>query len=1027
MSKSSRQPPRQPKSQALDGLIMGTNSSSIVSKRSVERFYYPDEPHFFRYFVTKFQRRAPLINRGYWLRLKAIDVVVRQFLTSTPPGKKVVVINLGCGSDVLPWQCHTRYASACENVVFVDVDYPDLMRKKRAIVLGTPALRELLGSDPVIAEKDTDPLLLRSDKYCQLGCDLRKLDALRQALESFLPLSDCSVLFVAEVSITYMDTVSTDSLIQWASSIGQAEFCLLEQIIPNGPNHPFAKTMLSHFDKLNTTLKSVHEYPNVASQRVRFQERGWPHIEIWDLWEAWNSDQFLTPLERIALDEVEPFDEWEEFVLFARHYFIMHAKASQDKLQPAGDREPTYSLGLCFDVDVTRQDSLTAPKRRYGASMMVSDPEGQIYTVHALGLGTNGRLGSCDIYAINGLGHPLSMPPTGPSPRMCHALTDLGNHGVLLAGGRASPMSVFSDCWIFRKDTYSWQKTFDLPSPLFRHTSVRLPGTSIALVLGGRVGPSRISPDYFIFHPIKGWLKCATSGSIPEPVFGAVALNSTNSKGNAGVFGGLLSGGMTQDGTISNNAYRWELNFAGSQPLIHFNQISEVENPSLLAVFGAQTAEIGQVTAVCGGVGQHPHSQGQDITFVTLTDDEYVTTHTSPFTNNIDKWPFMIGSSVLSSGMKLFVFGGGATCFSMGTFWETGIYVAEIPSIVNNFLPSKPRTSPESVTIDFLESPQITHPGSDAVEPTSRAATKATMTTIPRVGLKSEGDFQEILRNRKPVILEGLGLGDCLEKWTPDYMAKRLGKTKQVIVHECQIDTDKMDFNSKNFRYVTDTFGAFMDRAQRGGRLYLRSLSEQKPSEVPANIDKDFPLLATDFVLPPELRLVKEQLFSSVLRISGRVNMWLHYDVMANVYTQIRGSKRMILFPPTDVSHLAFAPGASSSSLDVFSALETSRLAATHPYEAMLNPGDALFLPAMWFHTATPTTDMSVAVNVFFRDLDSGYSAGRDVYGNRDLAAYEKGRQDVSRIGKGFNRLPAEIRRFYLARLADELLHDEQG
>lgn len=133
----------------------------------------------------------------------------------------------------------------------------------------------------------------------------------------------------------------------------------------------------------------------------------------------------------------------------------------------------------------------------------------------------------------------------------------------------------------------------------------------------------------------------------------------------------------------------------------------------------------------------------------------------------------------------------------------------------------------------------------------------------------------------------------------------------------------------------------------------------------------------------------------------------------------------MILFPPTDVSHLAFAPGVSSSSIDVFAALETSKLSSTHPHEVVLNPGDVLFLPAMWFHTAMPTTDMSVAINVFFRDLQTGYSVGRDVYGNRDLAAYEKGRQDIIRIAKSFDRLPVEIRRFYLMRLADELLHDD--
>lgn len=79
-----------------DDSIMSTNNSSIVSKRSVERLYYPDEPHFFRYFVKKPQRRAPLINRGYWLRMKAIDHVVRQFLEE-PSKKSKIIINLGCG------------------------------------------------------------------------------------------------------------------------------------------------------------------------------------------------------------------------------------------------------------------------------------------------------------------------------------------------------------------------------------------------------------------------------------------------------------------------------------------------------------------------------------------------------------------------------------------------------------------------------------------------------------------------------------------------------------------------------------------------------------------------------------------------------------------------------------------------------------------------------------------------------------------------------------------------------------------
>lgn len=88
---------RSAKDKARDELVMQTNSSSIVSKRSVERIYFPDEPHYFRYFVNKFQRRAPLINRGYHLRLHIIDLAVRRFLERPSNAKTKVVVNLGCG------------------------------------------------------------------------------------------------------------------------------------------------------------------------------------------------------------------------------------------------------------------------------------------------------------------------------------------------------------------------------------------------------------------------------------------------------------------------------------------------------------------------------------------------------------------------------------------------------------------------------------------------------------------------------------------------------------------------------------------------------------------------------------------------------------------------------------------------------------------------------------------------------------------------------------------------------------------
>ncbi|KAF4465286.1 leucine carboxyl methyltransferase 2 [Fusarium albosuccineum] len=1023
MTKQKPGPSRPAKTQAIDDLIMGTNSSSIVSKRSVERFYYPNELHFFRYFVTKFQRRAPLINRGYWLRLRAIDVIVRQFITSLNLGHKKVVINLGCGSDVLPWQCHHRYGSSCDDTIFIDVDYPDLIRKKRAIVLATPQLRDLLGPDPFISSNDTDHLLLRSDKYCQIGCDLRELDSLRKCLESFLSLSDCSVLFVAEVSVTYMDTASADILIQWASSIGQAEFCLLEQILPHGPEHPFARTMLNHFNKLNTSLKSVHQYQTLESQRRRFQDRGWGHVDLWDLWEAWNSEVFLDSSERAALDDIEPFDEWEEFVLFARHYFIMHATASKKSDQAVAGQRGKFSIpDRLVRLDMNAMGTLGAPKRRFGAPMIATSPEGGSHLIHMLGMGINGRLDSCDVYSIQGRHFPFEMAPVGPSARLCHTLTDLGSFGVLLVGGRASPSKAFADCWLFKKDSNCWERSFDLPVPLYRHSALRLPSSSLSLVLGGKTGPTKISPSYFVFHPVRGWLRCVVSGVAPEPAFGAIAFASSDSPRKPGIFYGFLSGGITKDGEISNSARIWCLDVTGAEPLISFKPLEDFDSHSwALTTFGAQLVSIGPWNIVCGGVGQDPSVQGQTVFCVSLSESR-LNTFAVTFGDQTERLPFMVGSAAISLEHRLIILGGGATCFSMGTCWDTGVYTVDFTKVAPSDLDAR-FSADRPIGVEYLDSPRLTHPNAGSANRLVLPA-EASITKIPRIQLKPGDGVEELVQKRRPVIFEGLDLGGCVEKWSPEYMVDCLGETKEIIIHECQSDTGKLDFNSKNFRYITETFKVFMDKAAKGEGVYLRALSEQKPSETPANLADDFPSLAEDFKLPPELNHITDRSFSSILRISGRANMWLHYDVMANVYTQIRGSKRMILFPPTDVNHLAFAPGASSSSLDVFSALDKQQLSLTHPHEAMLNPGDVLFLPAMWFHTATPTTDLSVAVNVFFRDLESGYSTGRDVYGNRDLAAYEKGRQDVTRIAKSFDRLPPEIRRFYLTRLAEELSHE---
>jgi len=571
-----------------------TNNSSITSKRSVEKLYYPSESHFFRFFVPKFQRRAPLINRGYHLRLRVIDVLVRDFILSESNRKKVVV-NLGCGSDVLPWQCWERYPAATgDGVRFVDVDFPELMVRKRGVVLATPELSGVL-SGVKDHEGLAAPVVLESDQYVQIACDLRELGTLQKGLETVLgDMNECEFLFVAEVSITYMETDGANGVIRWASGLGkgefvmvapngrvgkddangemEAEFVLLEQILPEGPKHPFAETMLNHFEKLNSQLKSVHTYPTLSSQLERFSSRGWGSVRALTLWQAWSDDEFFTTEDRQKLEEIDPFDEWEEFALFGSHYCLIHARAEKGEVRVVGysgvgeyetHGNPTPDISLVVQHD---ECSGQRGQRRFAAAMVLSEESdsnqsNQSIIVNTLGLGTKGRLQSCDVFhhGSHDAAVGMSFGDGGPASRMCHSLTHLGEgHGSLLSGGRAAPFNPFQDCWLFDKTTKIWNRTHDLPIPLYRHSATSLTG-GLALLAGGRTSKGAAFEEFLLYEPKIGWIACEVVGEVkPTPVYGAALAARDTDVSSSGKRRGVYIGGL-RNGTIVDQILSWEL------------------------------------------------------------------------------------------------------------------------------------------------------------------------------------------------------------------------------------------------------------------------------------------------------------------------------------------------------------------------------------------------------------------------------------------------------------------------------------
>lgn len=354
--------------------------------------------------------------------------------------------------------------------------------------------------------------------------------------------------------------------VHYANLYLENDFCLLEQILPFGKGHPFAQQMLSHFEKLSTPLRSIEVYPTVKSQTSRFQERGWSFVEIKDLWQTWSSDEFVSDSERIALDDVEPFDEWEEFILFARHYFVLHASTSHNQPSSLQDPLSTWSIGQKapteLHVEPVGKSSPKTTRRRFGNVMISSNAFGQRFALNLLGMSLNSREPTYDIFSLDGESQAPQLPSSGPPARMCFTLTDLGDYGIMLVGGRTSPSCALSDCWLFEGGTDPrWRQMPRLPTPLFRHSAVRLGNSSLLLIFGGKKSSSKLSDECFLFNPDKAcWQSCQVVGSAPGPCFGSIAFNGISPSDQPGTFRGMLAGGISQNGRINTKQYNWQIN-----------------------------------------------------------------------------------------------------------------------------------------------------------------------------------------------------------------------------------------------------------------------------------------------------------------------------------------------------------------------------------------------------------------------------------------------------------------------------------
>ncbi|XP_076857570.1 tRNA wybutosine-synthesizing protein 4 isoform X2 [Brachyhypopomus gauderio] len=673
--------------QAVDAAVQGTNDSSVVSKVSAaSQGYFHDD--FLQHFVCKASRRAPLINRGYYVRWKAVDHCVKQFLHVTETCARRQILSLGAGFDSLYFRLHAD--KALERAIVFEVDFPDVARRKADLINGTSCLKDALADGDLSAQTDSGagPAYVSSAQYYLLGLDVRDEKMVEKVLTAAGLQLTCPTLLLSEVVLTYMETSWSDAVIGWAARmLPQALFVMYEQICPGDP---FGRVMQSHFLKLNSKIHALCQYPDTAAQTQRFLQKGWEKCVCMDINQFYFS--LLAEVERKRVENLEPFDEFEEWHQKCSHYFILTASngslTSQALLSPSKESPIPRVVPELEALSLAAQPVAGTPcVEGVGMASSLLGPGLLLLTG---GYGRRGRNTGATVLIRDEAGWKCArMELDGDGDvRIYHTMTAVPGWGAVVVGGRRSPLNpIDSILSITCSDLGSDQhdpKTMQLsvqrmvctgkgPKPRWRHTTTLLNhgDRSFLFVFGGCTEREpALANAHFLCLENKMWTDIPTEGCFPQSRHSHSACACG---GGLVIFGGLGRGGVPLGDAVllkpTRAGFRWE-------------RLSL--QPALVPRYSHSAHVIGENLVVVGGVWLQADSV-PGIAVINLTTGGSI--EISMDTSSVP-WPLMLHSfcSELldSDGAELILIGGGGNCFSFGTHLNTHPVVLDLRPMLQN-------------------------------------------------------------------------------------------------------------------------------------------------------------------------------------------------------------------------------------------------------------------------------------------------------------------------------------------------------
>jgi hypothetical protein len=233
--------------------------------------------------------------------------------------------------------------------------------------------------------------------------------------------------------------------------------------------------------------------------------------------------------------------------------------------------------------------------------------------------------------------------------------------------------------------------------------------------------------------------------------------------------------------------------------------------------------------------------------------------------------------------------------------------------------------------------------------------------SIERIAaLENSSLAEEYVRPGRPVVISGAAFEwGPMAAWTPEKLESRLD-AKLV----------RVSLSAGVFRYGAGDSFTYDIMTFRQAAAAIRSVGPAGGVYVMQQpIARSFPELCAD-VRAPELAGAESAVAHFWFGSANNVTP-LHYDAVCNLFRQVYGRKRFLLYSPTFFDEMypppAGGPFAHVSPVDAERPDLTRhpRFAGVKPHEVVLDPGDTLFLPPFWWHCVR-SLDISISVNFWW-------------------------------------------------------------